>query len=50
MNDGAVCRSDLQFSKQQEDQQDYDHESKPAATIISSAIERPAANSTKAAE
>jgi len=40
----------LQFSKQKEDQQDYDYESKPAATIIASAIERPTANSTKAAE
>jgi hypothetical protein len=40
----------LQFSQQKQDQQDYDYESKPAAAIITSAVERAAANAAKAAE
>ena len=40
----------LQFSEQQQDQQNYDYESKPAAAIIACAVERTAANSAKAPE
>jgi hypothetical protein len=48
--DVAVCRSGLQFSKQKQDEQDYDHEAQPAAAIVAGAVERTAANATKAAE
>ena len=40
----------LQFSHQQQDEQDYDYESKPAAAIITGAVERAAADTAKAAE
>ena len=47
-NDVAGVR--LQFSKQKQDQQDYDYKSKPAAAIVTGAVERTAANAAEAAE
>jgi hypothetical protein len=41
---------DLQLSEQKQDQQDDDHKSESAATIISGAIERTAANTAKTTE
>jgi len=41
---------DLQLSEQKQDQQDDDHQSEAATTVVSGAIERTAANAAKAAE
>jgi hypothetical protein len=40
----------LQFSEQNEDQQNDDHQSKAAATVVTRAVEWTAANATEAAE
>ena len=47
---GLIDSCALQFSHQKQDEQDNDYKSKPTASIITGAVERPAADSAKAPE